>query len=82
MFDLKNLTEGWANYVVKDQAIEDLAKERAKECSECVHSVESKYMGWVGDEIKEIEGMGCDLCNCPFSGMLRAPDAECKINKW
>lgn len=59
-----------------------MAEARAIECAKCEHSVKGFVASLVNDEIKDIEGLVCNLCDCPLSGLLRSPDETCKANKW
>lgn len=74
---------GWKNYVFENPEIEAMAKQRAEICAGCDHANE----GWIAKplpdgKLQEIEGMICDLCDCPLSTMLRSQDEKCKKNKW
>ena len=86
MFSFKNFFSGWGNWLTDNPEAAKMAKERAKACQDCIFSVKSKYLDWVGDDIKEIEGYVCDMCDgCPLSAKLRASESECEHpdgSKW
>lgn len=86
MFSFKNFFSGWGNWLTENPEAAKMAKERAKHCQDCIFSVKGKFQGWVGDDIKEIEGYICEVCHgCPLSAKLRAPESECEHpdgSKW
>ncbi len=71
--NLRAIGQGWKNYVFKSETIELLAKERAKICAGCEHFKKDKiFKEQLPDRsIKEIQGIGCNLCGCPLSTKLR-----------
>lgn len=79
---LYRIINGWKNYVSKDVEIEKLAKERVKSCIDCEHKKEGKFFKWVKDDIKEIEGTVCGLCECPIAMKVRSINEKCPKNKW
>lgn len=81
----KRIAEGWKNVAFMSEAVEELAKKRAKICSQCEHCVVGKWLqAFLGDEITEIEGMKCDICNCPSSAKTRSVGESCPLPepKW
>lgn len=74
-----NIVKGWANYAVKDELVEELARVRAKICSTCPYAQKKKYLALVVGEkaIKEIKGLVCAKCMCPLSGKLRVIEETC-----
>lgn len=81
---LERIAEGWENVVFKSPTVEKLAQVRAKICSTCTHAVESSWLQNLGDEITEIKGLKCDLCNCPLSAKTRSTKESCPDtpSKW
>lgn len=82
MFNLTNIYEGWKNYLTDNPEMLTVAKERAVHCGDCKHSIIGDIIKWFGDDVKIIQGMMCELCSCPLSALLRAPESECELNKW
>lgn len=79
---LKEIIAGWLNYGFQSEEAEAMARERAKVCSKCENAESGFIVSLIGDEIKDIEGLVCRLCNCPLSGLTRSPESKCKIDKW
>ena len=79
---LHNILQGWKGYVWETKEIEAMAKDRAIECSRCEYAVKGFVAELFEDGIKDIEGLKCDLCDCPLSGLLRSEDSQCKLGKW
>lgn len=82
MLNLKNIFVGWKNYLTDDEIASELAQQRAKHCAVCPHAVEKEHLLKIQDSIQVIEGYTCDLCGCPLSAKLRAPDSKCDEGKW
>lgn len=78
---LKNIVNGWANYIVEDPVVEQVAARRAKICSQCKHAVKMKIT--INDiKITDVNGLKCNLCNCPLSAKTRSSDDHCPLSKW
>lgn len=73
------IAQGWKNYIFKSDTVEELAKTRAKICSECPHiDTEYPFKNMLPDKsIKIIEGTACSLCGCPLSAKLRQVLQSC-----
>jgi len=85
MFNVSSFFSGWIKWLINNPEAGRVALIRAEHCKDCNYSVKRKYLDWVGDEIKEIEGFKCDVCDCPLSALLRATDSECEHpdgSKW
>lgn len=54
-------------------------KRRASICNKCEHAKKIKILELIKDELKEVNGLGCDLCDCPLIAKIRSTDI-CK--KW
>lgn len=78
MFYLRNFFQGWDNWLTDNPEAAKMAQARAEHCQDCVFSVKGMVSEWFGDKLKEIEGYKCDICNCPLSGLLRAPGSSCE----
>lgn len=66
MSKLKEIYDGWKNYIFPNPEIESMAKYRASICSECEHLV----LGV------------CSICGCPSAGKIRSPESQCPIGLW
>ncbi len=83
MSKIKEIYQGWKNYIFPNQEVEMVAKERAEICAGCVHAVKMKYDELMPDDtLKKIEGYCCELCLCPLSTKTRSLESNCEINKW
>lgn len=82
MLNIKNIFVGWKNYLTDDEIASELAQQRAKHCAVCPHAVKKEHLQRIKDSIEVIEGFVCELCSCPLSAKLRAPEAKCDIDKW
>lgn len=81
---LERIAEGWTNVVFLSETVEVIARQRAISCAACEFAVESSWMTNVGDDIKEIQGLKCDKCNCPLSAKTRSINEKCPLPdpKW
>ena len=79
---LNRIIQGWTNYIWESHDIRLMAEQRAVECSGCENALYGKVLSFLDDDVKEIEGMYCGLCDCPLSTLLRSPESQCKINLW
>lgn len=79
---LQNILSGWKNYLWESPEVRTMAEARAKECAVCINAVKGSIIEFMADDVKEIEGMICALCDCPLSTLLRSPKEKCKANKW
>lgn len=83
MSKIKNIINGWGNYIFPSAYIENLAQERAKKCGSCKHAKEMLLDTFMPDyTIKCIKGLACDICKCPLSTKLRSEEETCPQNKW
>ena len=79
---LRNIVEGWGNYVFENDEVESIARQRAEECGKCDEAIVGIVAALVIDEIKDIEGMVCNKCNCPLSAKTRSLNETCPLRKW
>ena len=80
----RDIVDGFSYLVIRDSAVEDMAKRRAEHCGGCKYA---KYSGklntiMVGGETHQIKGMYCDLCGCTLAGKLRAEAESCPVGTW
>ena len=80
----QDIVSGFSHMVVKDTAIEKMAKARAAVCSTCPLA---KYNGklntiMVGDDVHQIRGMYCDGCGCALAAKVRSENDTCPQKKW
>lgn len=79
---VKNIYAGWIALLTNDPQARKLAEERAPHCAKCDHAVFKEHLAIIKDEVKAVEGYVCDLCSCPLSTKLRAPDSKCDAGNW
>ena len=79
---LQSILTGWRGYLWETPEIKFIAECRAVSCAKCEHAVSGLIVQFMEDDVKEIEGMKCNLCDCPLSTLLRSPKEKCKANKW
>jgi hypothetical protein len=79
---IKNILNGWQNYLEKSEVSEKLAEQRAEKCVTCNEMKEGKLLNLIKDELKEVQGHYCKLCYCPLSAKIRSEKESCPINKW
>jgi hypothetical protein len=81
MSKLKNIWEGWSNYVKGETS--NKAKERASICKNCEFSKVGTFERLLPDyELEEVQGMKCIKCTCPLLAKLRSDDEKCPIGLW
>ncbi|MFV2015464.1 MAG: hypothetical protein ACC656_08565, partial [Candidatus Heimdallarchaeota archaeon] len=73
---------GWTNVIFKNDNIEKMYHERAKLCSECIHSKKKFLLTFIGDYIDKVEHNVCDICSCPLISLLRTEDEKCPNKYW
>jgi len=78
---LKEIINGWKNYLDKSDVTEVKAKYRAIICAGCPHARQGKILTFINDSLKEIEGAYCNICKCPLSAKVRSNDI-CPQHKW
>lgn len=65
-----------------------MEKKRAEICKACIidgkpGAVLGTYEQLMMDfELKEIQGLKCNVCKCPLSTKLRVKDEKCPLGKW
>lgn len=79
---LNSILVGWKNFIFESKEIESMAKGRAMECAKCDNSVWGLIPAMLDDEIKDIKGLKCNLCECPLSTKLRSAGEVCPLGKW
>ena len=81
MGQLFNIAKGWSNYLKGET--NPLERERAEKCRQCKHAVVGTYEKLMPDySLSEMQGLKCDVCNCPLSTKIRCEDEECPLKKW
>lgn len=81
---LRDILDGWANYIIDDPVTEQMAQHRASICAKCPFAeVMSGVHTLVADnKTKQIRGMVCSKCSCPLSAKVRSSRSVCPIGKW
>ena len=54
---------------------------RAKICNGCLYATYKAYTDFIDDDLKEVKGFICGVCNCPLIAKIRSTD-NCPKNKW
>jgi len=81
MSKLKNIAEGWKQYLTGKTTEEE--KKRALICQGCPSAVLGSYEKLMTDfSLKEIDGLKCGECSCPLSTKIRSKNEKCPLNKW
>ncbi len=62
---IREIIDGWKNYIVKNPLVEEEAKRRAKICADCKHSKDN------------FDIPRCGICNCPLAMKTRSSKSEC-----
>jgi len=84
MASIKNIADGWINYIKDKQPsgisseLKEMASERAKICKECPSLMfsEKTVMGKIIFKFK------CKECGCAFPMMTYAKNKKCPKRKW
>lgn len=82
MSKIKNILNGWQNFIEKSEVSEDLAEKRADICASCPELKEGKLLNLIKDDLLEIQGHYCGLCFCPLSAKLRSEKENCPKDLW
>lgn len=79
-----DILDGFANYTFPNEKAEALAKKRAAICSKCPFVRYSGIVNTVsvGENIKEVKGMYCDVCGCGLSAKIRSLADFCPRSYW
>jgi len=78
---IKEILNGWINYLDKCEVAEAKAIQRAAICAVCPLARQGKLLAFVKDTLKEVEGAYCTACGCPLSAKVRSNDT-CPKQKW
>lgn len=80
----QDIVSGFSHMVVKDTAIEKMAKARAAICSTCPLAMYNGKLNtiMVGDDVHQIKGMYCDGCGCALAAKVRSENDTCPQKKW
>ena len=80
---IKDILNGWKNYLVDDPVSDAIAKPRAEECGQCPEAKHGKITAILKDyKMKEIQGKYCNQCGCPLSPKVRSKNEKCPLGKW
>lgn len=80
--NLKNILNGWANFIEKSEVTEALAEKRAKICLDCPNNKYGKVLTFIKDDLKEIQSNYCSLCKCVLSAKVRSENEKCDLGLW
>jgi len=76
---ISKIIKGWYRVANGKTTKED--KRKADICNECEFANYKNYLDFVDDELKNVKGFVCELCDCPLIAKIRSGD-ECPANKW
>ena len=80
---IKEIVNGWKNYLIDDPVVQKIAEERAKICVECPEARKGVFSAVLKDyKLHAIEGLFCNECSCPLSAAVRSESKECPLGKW
>ena len=81
---LRAIVQGFKNYHFPNEQVEKQAKERAIICASCKHANHDHPFKLLlqDNSTKEIKGLGCDICHCLLSALVRQYLKSCPIKKW
>jgi len=82
---VNEIVSGWKNVIFPSKEIEELARVRARICSDCPFAdLHFKFKKFSPKEkaLKDIKGLGCTKCGCPLSSKVRSVMSSCPEKKW
>lgn len=81
---VKDILNGYKNYLIPNPVTEEIALQRASVCGTCEFKKKGLHAAVLPDyKIKELNGYYCDAClKCPLSAKVRSVDHQCPENKW
>ena len=82
MSKIKNIINGWQNFISKSEVSEDLVVQRAVHCVSCTELKKGVLLSMLKDDFVEIQGYSCNICNCPLSAKLRSEKETCPKKLW
>ena len=80
MLGFKAIEEGTRNFYKPKEEIEDLARERLKDCSDCLVEAKTKLLSVKDKRIPELSGKVCKHCGCIAAFKFRQSIEKC--DKW
>jgi len=79
MGQIFNIIKAWIK--VKNKLVNPEIKKRAEICDKCPSARYKRYLDFVDDELKDVQGMVCLECSCPIIAKIRSTD-KCPLQKW
>ncbi len=81
---LSDIWNGYKNYFIKDEVVEEIAKKRAEICAACDFKKKGLHAAVLPDvTLGKVQGYYCTKCaKCPISVKVRSEHHECPENKW
>ena len=77
------ILNGYKNYFLKNEVVEETAKKRAEICTSCEFSEKGIHSAVLPDvTLGEVEGFYCSVCFCPLSVKVRSKSNKCPKSKW
>jgi len=81
MWRISKIANGWKNYLSGTTTEEE--RRRAAICKACPHAIMGTWEKLLPDfELKEVQGLKCNICKCPLAAKIRSTNEKCPLNKW
>ena len=74
---ISKIAKAWIKVAKQETTKEN--RERADICKDCPSAIYKKFLDFVNDELKEVQGLVCSDCGCPLIAKIRSTD---KCYKW
>ena len=72
MVQISKIIKAWLQVAKGSTTMEH--KQRSSICQSCDHAIYKKYLDFIDDDLKEVRGMVCNLCDCPLIAKIRSSD--------
>jgi len=80
---VKEILNGYKNYFITNEVIEEKAKKRAAICAGCKFAKKGMHAAVLPDvTLGEINGYYCSVCFCPLSVKVRSENHKCPKKYW
>ena len=81
MWRISKIANGWKNYLSGTTAEEE--RRRAAICKACPEAIMGTWEKLLPDfELKEVQGLKCNIYKCPLAAKIRSTNEKCPLNKW
>lgn len=79
---LRNILTGWKNFISKSEVTEMVARVRAEKCNNCEDKEHTILTAFVNENLKDVKGYKCKICQCPLSPKIRSLNEKCPKKLW